>query len=402
VTAAPDRPFDARAAALLTTAHFATDFCQGALPALLPQFVRQFGLSYAAAGSIILAANLSSSVLQPLFGVLADKRANAWIIPLGTALSALGLAGVALAPSYRVLLMAVAVLGLGVAAFHPDAVRYAGLVAGSRRTTGMSVFSVGGNAGFAAGPLVVVPLLAAYGAQSIALAAAVILAFTVYVFVARETYAHHTRPDIAGVRRQLLGHDDWPSFIRLAGAIVLRSTTFVGLTTFLPLYFVSHFNRSATEGASALSSLLVAGTVGTLVGGAMADRYGRRAVVRGAFLLLVPLLAAFVAARSPGLAFALIIPAGFVLFLPFSALVVMGQELLPNRTGTASGVTVGLAVTVGGVAAPLLGALADRVGLQATLWAVVALPLGSAWLVHTLPERTRVRPGLPEPVASAR
>jgi FSR family fosmidomycin resistance protein-like MFS transporter len=80
----------------------------------------------------------------------------------------------------------------------------------------------------------------------------------------------------------------------------------------------------------------------------------------------------------------------------------MGQELLPNRTGTASGVTVGLAVTVGGVAAPLLGALADRVGLQATLWAVVALPLGSAWLVHTLPERTRVRPGLPEPVASAR
>jgi FSR family fosmidomycin resistance protein-like MFS transporter len=183
---------------------------------------------------------------------------------------------------------------------------------------------------------------------------------------------------------------------------VLRSTTFVGLTTFLPLYFVSHFNRSATEGASALSSLLVAGTVGTLVGGAMADRYGRRAVVRGAFLLLVPLLAAFVAARSPGLAFALIIPAGFVLFLPFSALVVMGQELLPNRTGTASGVTVGLAVTVGGVAAPLLGALADRVGLQTTLWAVVALPLGSAWLVHTLPERTRVRPGLPEPVASAR
>jgi MFS transporter, FSR family, fosmidomycin resistance protein len=402
VTAAPDRPFDARAAALLTTAHFATDFCQGALPALLPQFVRQFGLSYAAAGSIILAANLSSSVLQPLFGVLADKRANAWIIPLGTALSALGLAGVALAPSYRVLLVAVAVLGLGVAAFHPDAVRYAGLVAGSRRTTGMSVFSVGGNAGFAAGPLVVVPLLAAYGAQSIALAAAVILAFTVYVFVARETYAHHTRPDLAGVRRPLLGQDDWPSFIRLAGAIVLRSTTFVGLTTFLPLYFVSHFNRSATEGASALSSLLVAGTVGTLVGGAMADRYGRRAVVRGAFLLLVPLLAAFVAAQSPGLAFALIIPAGFVLFLPFSALVVMGQELLPNRTGTASGVTVGLAVTVGGVAAPLLGALADRVGLQTTLWAVVALPLGSAWLVHTLPERSRVRTGLPEPVASAR
>jgi MFS transporter, FSR family, fosmidomycin resistance protein len=394
-----DRPFDTRAAALLTTAHFATDFCQGALPALLPSFVQRFGLSYAAAGSIILAANLSSSVLQPVFGILADKRANAWIIPLGTALSAIGLAGVVLAPSFRLLIVAVAVLGLGVAAFHPDAVRYAGLVAGRRRTTGMSVFSVGGNAGFAAGPLVVVPMLAAYGARSVAVAVGLILAFTLYVYVERERYAHHTRPPTDGTMRPSVSDDDWPSFLRLALAIVLRSTTFVGLTTFLPLYFVSHFGRSDTQGASALSSLLIAGTVGTLIGGALADRFGRKQVVRASFIALVPLLAAFVAAQSATVAFALVIPVGFVLFLPFSAVVVMGQELLPNRTGTASGVTVGLAVTVGGIAAPLLGAMADRVGLATTLWTIVALPLGSAWLVHTLPERTRARSSVQLPSA---
>ncbi|MCU0649322.1 MAG: MFS transporter [Gemmatimonadaceae bacterium] len=399
----PDhQPFDTRAAALLTTAHFATDFCQGALPALLPQFVRQFGLSYAAAGSIILAANLSSSVLQPLFGIMADKRANAWIIPLGTALCAVGLAGVALAPTYAVLLAAVGVLGLGVAAFHPDAVRYAGLVAGSRRTTGMSVFSVGGNAGFAAGPLVVVPLLAAFGGRGVAIAAAVIFAFTLYVYAARDTYAHHVRPASARHGNAPALHDDWPAFARLAGAITLRSITFVGLTTFLPLYWVQSFGRSQTEGASALSALLVAGTVGTLVGGALADRYGRRRVVRTAFLVLVPMLAAFAAVQSPSLGFWLVVPIGFVLFLPFSALVVMGQELLPNRPGTASGVTVGLAVTVGGVAAPLLGLLADRIGLHATLWAVVGLPLGSALLVHALPDRMPVRQSMPtNPAPSA-
>jgi MFS transporter, FSR family, fosmidomycin resistance protein len=390
MTSSDDRSFDTRAATLLTAAHFATDFCQGALPALLPAFVQRFGLSYAAAGSIILAANLSSSVLQPLFGILADKRANAWIIPLGTALCAVGLAGVIAAPSFHWLIVAVAVLGIGVAAFHPDAVRYAGLVAGRRRTMGMSVFSVGGNAGFAAGPLVVVPMLTAFGARSVTLAAALILLFSLYVFAARDTYAHHARRASDSAARAVVGTDDWPSFARLAAAIVLRSITFVGLTTFLPLYFVTHFARSATQGASALSTLLIAGTVGTLAGGALADRFGRRAVVRAAFIVLVPLLAAFVAARSATLAFALVMPVGFVLFLPFSALVVMGQELLPHRTGTASGVTVGLAVTVGGIAAPLLGALADRFGLANTLWAIVALPLGSAWLVHGLPER---RPG---------
>jgi hypothetical protein len=138
---------DRRAMAVLSLGHLCSDATQVAVPALLPFLVREQGISYAAAGTLVLASTVASSVVQPLFGHFSDRKSFAALMPLGLALGALGIALVGLAPSYPSILLAVVISGLGVAAFHPEATRFAGLVSGERRATGMSVFSVGGNAG---------------------------------------------------------------------------------------------------------------------------------------------------------------------------------------------------------------------------------------------------------------
>src|SRR5437764_12682314 len=154
---------DRRAMAVLSAGHLFTDVSQGALPALLPFLIVRDHLNYATASALILAATISSSVIQPLFGHVSDRRSLPWLMPLGPALGGLGVALVGIAPSYALTFAAVVVSGLGVAAFHPEGSRFANYVSGARRASGMSLFSVGGNVGFALGPVIVTPLLLVFG-----------------------------------------------------------------------------------------------------------------------------------------------------------------------------------------------------------------------------------------------
>src|SRR5918997_1074374 len=139
--------------AALSSGHLATDLAQGALPALLPFLVLEFDLSYAAAAALVLAATISSSVIQPVFGVWSDARGALWLLPVGVVVSGVGMSLAAVAPSYPLVFLAVFVAGVGVAAYHPEGSKFASYVSGNRRASGMSLFSVGGNVGFAAGPL---------------------------------------------------------------------------------------------------------------------------------------------------------------------------------------------------------------------------------------------------------
>ena len=379
----------------MTAGHLCVDLSQGAVPALLPFFISERHLSYAAAATIVFAATAASSVVQPVFGQLADRYAASWLMPAGLLAAGAGLALSGIVSSYGLILLAIALGGAGVAAYHPVAARLVGHLAAERRATGMSVFAVGGNAGFAFGPLLTTAVLLAFGLRGALLLMLPMVALTAIIVAQNARFASlsqgaATRPGEGAASR---GSEAWGPFALLTAAIICRSITFYGLNTFLPLYWINVLHQSTAAGSAALTILLVAGIVGTLVGGRLADRYGGRAVVLAGMAALVPLLGAFLALGNVIGATLLLLPVGLALYAPSSVMVVMGQEYLPNRVGVASGVTLGLAITFGGLATPLLGRIADHYGLHAALTVLALLPLLAAALAFTLPRPARALAG---------
>ena len=370
-----------RAIALLSVAHLFDDISQGVIPALIPFFVTDKGFSIAAAAGLVLASNASSSVLQPLFGQIADRKSAPWLVPGGLLLAGTGVALTGLAPTYALTLSAAAASGIGIAAFHPEASRQVHAASGRRKALAMSLFAVGGNVGFALGPALATPLQIALGLKGTVLLALPAMAMAaVLVLAGRWSGGAPARPahspDV---------EDRWAPFARLTMAVACRAVVFAGLNVFIPLYWIRVFGESKAAGGAALTSMLFAGVVGTVSGGWLADRFGRRVVVFGSMAGLLPLLLAFVLAPRAGVALAILVPIGIFLSLPFSVMTVLGQEYLPGRVGTASGVTIGLAVTLGGLVAPLLGRFADVHGIRAAVWTIVFVPVFGAAAALTLP-----------------
>lgn len=379
---------------LLSAGHSCIDLCQGAIPALLPTLLIQRHLSYTAAAGLIFAANIVSSVIQPLFGHFADRLRASWLMPAGLLIAGSGLTLASLFSLYWLMALCIGISGVGIAAFHPEAARLVHELTGKQKATSMSIFSLGGNIGFALGPLVVTALLLFFGLPGIialmlplgAMAFLLILAF-------RPEFATKKGENMGEKRHLQNGSDHWWAFTRLTGAIICRSIIFYGLNTFLALYWIKTLHQSQAAGSFALSALLFAGLAGTLLGGQLADRYGRRRVVVLALGMLFPLLLLFVFVSPVNLflAWVLLIPTGICLFAPFSVMVVMGQGYLPNHVGTASGVTLGLAVTVGGITAPLLGKVADLYGLAPALAGLAGVAFLAIGCALTLPpEKTHV------------
>jgi FSR family fosmidomycin resistance protein-like MFS transporter len=381
---------DRRAMATLSAGHLFTDIAQGSIPALLPFLISKDHLSYAAASALVLAATISSSVIQPLFGHVSDRLSLPWLMPLGPALGGLGVALAGWAPSYGLTFAAIVLSGIGVAAFHPEGSRFANYVSGARRASGMSLFSVGGNVGFALGPVLVTPLVLAFGLHG-----------TVFVIVPTGLMAFfllRELPRLQGFRSDVVSgrvvksdqHEAWGPFALLAAVIALRSFVYFGMVTFIPLYYVHNLHTSKALGNTALTVMLLGGAVGTLLGGPLADRFGRRAVLTGSMLVLPPLVVGFLLA-SPGLALVFAGLAGAATIATFAVTIVMGQEFLPGRLGVAAGVTIGLSIGLGGVGAPLLGLLGDAHGLKAVFETIAALPLLALGLTFALPRQQEGR-----------
>jgi len=373
--------------ATLSAGHLFTDIAQGSVPALLPFLKSQDHLSYAALSALVLAATISSSVIQPLFGHLSDKRSLPWLMPLGPALGGLGIALAGLAPSYGLTFAAIMLSGIGVASFHPEGSRFANYVSGEKRASGMSLFSVGGNVGFALGPVLVTPLMLAFGLHG-----------TVFVLIPTWLMAtmltvelprlRRFRTDVVGGRVQRAQtREAWGPFAVLAGVIALRSFVYFGMVTFIPLYYVSVLHAGKALGNAALSAMLLGGACGTLMGGPLADRFGRRTVLIGSMLLLPPLVVGFLVS-GPVLALVFATIAGAVTIATFAVTIVMGQEYLPGRLGVSAGVTIGLSIGLGGVGAPLLGLVGDADGLRAVFETVAVLPLAALPLALALPAGT--------------
>ena len=395
---------DKKKISLVSLGHLSCDVNGGALPAILPFLRTHYGLTYQATGGLMFAYSCLSSIIQPLFGLMADRLSKPWLIPLGVFLAGMGLAAVGFMSSYWAIFAAIGLSGVGAALFHPEGARFANKVSGKSKGTGMSIFSIGGNAGFVIGPLLATFFLSWLGMPGtfifglLATVMASILLLLIMRMVAPEAAAAAQRTATAAYGAHQAGtqgkdasgqpggatpdaeggeapQNNWHEFSKLTGAIIARSILFVGFNTFIPLYWVNGFGQSKTAGAVALTIFCTFGVASNILGGVLADRHGFRVIVRLGFALMTPAVLAFGLLPNLYAAYALLPLLGFVLYAPFSSLVVLGQTYLARNIGFASGITLGLATSLGGIFAPLLGWIADNHGLPRTFQclAVVAL-----------------------------
>ncbi len=367
---------------LLAVGHACVDVYQGAVAALIPFFVAERDYTYAVASGIVLAASLLSSVAQPLFGLLTDRWGMPWLLPVSTLLAGAGIALSGLSGSYGLTLFFVAVSGIGVAAYHPESAR-AARQASRGSHSAMSWFSLGGNIGFAIAPLMVA---ASIGHGSLRWTPVLVLPALTGTALCVPVLRMLARPQTATAKtRKPSGTDDVASFVKLSLAVVFRSIVFTGLSTFISLYARQRMQGSATAGTVALFLLFLGGAVGSVLGGFLAGRYDRVRVSRWSYLLSIAAVTGVIYIPGPALfLFVALTSAG--LYVPFSLQVTLGQDYLPSRIGTASGITLGLTVSIGGLVSPLLGHLADTTTLRTALTPLIAMPALSWLLFRVLPE----------------
>ena len=374
--------------AMLASGHFVIDATVGAVPALLPVFTTLYALSDLQASMILGVSLLMSSAIQPFFGLLADRRPTFVFLWGGVAVGTAGLALAGLAGGYVGVLGCVVVSGLGIAAFHPEAARVANQISGGRSATGLAWFMVGGNAGFAVGPLLValsLPLLDERATLTFLLPGAVVAA-----------WLHHERARLAVPLVPRTTRDGVTAAVsaahRRALALLLvvtslRTWTMFCLLALVPLLLANERGFSDQAAGFAVVAFATAGAVGTLAGAALAERVGGRRMLLWSMPLVSPLIALFLLDEGPAglVAFAV---TGAVLMASFSVTVAMGQAYLPHRLALAGGLMIGFGAI--GSAPPglaLFGAIADAAGREAAIWGIAALPLLAAALAVFLPER---------------
>ncbi|MDT0570015.1 MFS transporter [Streptomyces sp. DSM 3412] len=378
---------------LLSVSHACVDLYQGAVASLVPFFVAERAYGYAAVSGIVLAASVLSSVAQPVFGALADRWAMPWLLPASTILGGLGVALSGVSGSYALTLAFLAVSGLGVAAYHPESARVARLVSEGSHSA-MGWFSLGGNLGFAAAPLLVTVVVASGGLRLSPLLVVPALAGGVLCLPVLHALRRTGRGGPSGTAIAK-GTDSTASFVRLSLAVVCRSITFVGLSTFVSLYAQERLGGGASVGTAALFVLYLGSAVGSVLGGRLADRWDRVTVARWSYLVTVVAVAGIVLVPGPAL-YVFVALTSVGLYVPFSLQITLGQDYLPTRVGTAGGIVLGLTVGVGGLVSPLLGGVADATSLRTALTPLVLMPALSWLLFRTLPE-----PTAPKPTAAA-
>ena len=382
---------DRREITILSISHLITDINQGAVPALLPFLVMQRGMSYLGASGVVMAATLVSSILQPILGHSSDRKPMPWLMPLGLLAAGLGISLVGITSSYWAIIACILLTGTGVATFHPEAYRFANYVSGENKGTGISLFSVGGNGGFAFGPIIITSLILTFGLRGtlFMVISTTIMAFIIWRELPRLVKFRPTQNTemINAANRKSM----WPAFIRLVVMIVLRSSLYFGLISFAPLYLIKIRGASIAEANATLTMMAVLAAGGTLIGGYMADRYGRKAVLTITLGILPLLLAGFL--FNTGLISSICLGlTGFFMASSSSVSIVLGQEYIPNNIGVASGITTGLAIGLGGVSSPIFGSVADHFGITTVFYIFIILPFLASLVASSLPPVVRELP----------
>ena len=366
-----------KALAILSAAHLVTDINQGSLPALLPFFKEALNLSYTTAGVILLAANLTSSIIQPVFGHLSDRRPIGWFLPLAPFVACLGLSLTGFVSNSSLLLICVIVTGIGIASFHPEGFKTAYYFTGEKKATGMSIFAVGGNFGIAIGPILALTLVTSYGPKGTlsfilpGILIAIILFFNLSTFTTPVKAAHREAKKEMKVP---LSRNQLTSFSLLVTVATFRSWIQAGLVAYIPFYYINYLKGNPLYAGKLVTTFLMAGVLGALLGAPVADRWGHKKFLLVTLILSFPLLLLFYFS-SGVMAFILLGVAGMVLVSSFALTTVMGQALLPQYLGMASGMMVGFTISAGGVGVTLLGVIADTWGVPMAIKAIFVLPL---------------------------
>lgn len=378
--------FNFKVLLLLSCGHMVVDIYQGALPVVLPFLKQNLGLSYTVTGTILIVSNLTSSIIQPLFGFLSDRKDKAFLLPLGAFLAGAGFACLPLVGGYLPIIVLVAVSGMGIASYHPEGFKTARSFTGEKMATGMSVFSVGGNTGMALGPILALSLVHYLGFSSLSWMIVPSLVFTVAILLLRRTVA--IDPTVAagkGKTGPSRPKGAVMSMIVLISVIILRTWVQMGLMTYIPFYFIDFLQGSPVVAGRLVSMFLLGGAFGTLAGAPLADRWGHAFWLRLSMLASAILFPCIFYTRGIFL-LAIVTLLGMALISSFSVTVVMGQNLFPGNLGVASGLIVGFAIGAGGIGVTLLGVVADVYGVPAALKTIGALPVGG-FLLALLLER---------------
>ena len=279
---------------LLSFGHLVTDVSQGALPALLPFLKEALGLSYTAAGVVLLLSNLTSSIIQPLFGLISDRQPKPFLIPLGILMAAVGISLSGLSPNYPTLLLLVIFCGLGVAAFHPEGFKTAHFFIGQRKASGMSLFAVGGNLGFALGPFTLVFLVTHFDLKGTLfyLIPGLLMVATVIWFLSTFRYDHPIAEKKAASPDRK-GRSSYSLLTLLILIVTMRSWIQMGLVSYIPFYYINYLKGDPLLAGKMVTTFLVSGTVGTLIGAPLADRWGHKRFLTLTMAVVTPLLFLF-------------------------------------------------------------------------------------------------------------
>jgi MFS transporter, FSR family, fosmidomycin resistance protein len=364
---------------LWAVAHAVDDVYQGLVPACVPYFVLDRHYGYVAASGLSLAATLGAALPQLVVGFVVDRYSVSWMPGVGVSLAGIGVGVSGVLPGYALVWMLLFVSGLGVALFHPAAGKAARNVAADSASA-MSIFAAGGNVGFFLAPVLATPALDAVGLG------ATVLFIPPAVLTGLVLLRHRQRTEPTRRSAPVVGTDRWKPFLLLTAVEITRSVNFFGTSTFIELYWIAHLHASRPMAGAALTCLLLGGVVGTLLGGQIADRFGLTRTVLVGNAAAAPALIALRICPSAGIALVAALASGITVRIPFSVLVKLGQDYLPSRPGTAAGVTLGLAVSAGGLSAPIFGAIAAAHGTPAVFTLLCLLPVPAAALSLLLPE----------------
>ena len=347
----------------VTAGHLINDTLQALLLSIYPMLRDLHSLSFAQVGFITLAFQATASVLQPLVGLYTDRRPIPFSLPVAPALTLVGLVVLALAGSYAMILLGAALIGVGSSIFHPEASRLARLSSGGRFGYAQSLFQLGGNFGTSIGPLLAAFVVVPYGQASLSWFTALALVSVAVLSYAASWYARHLSP--AGGGRQVpKAPQPLPQRVIVTSLVILLCLMFSkfvytsSLSSFYTFYLIDTFALTPREAQIDLFIYLAAFAAGTMLGGPIGDRIGRKAVIWFSVLGALPFTLALPYANHFW-AVVLSIPIGFILASAFSAMLVYAQELLPGRVGLISGLFFGVAFGIAAVGAALLGWLAD-------------------------------------------
>ncbi len=348
--------------------HLLNDMMQSLLPAIYPSLKADFGLSFGQVGIVTLAYQLTASILQPLVGLYADRHPTPLALPGGTLFSLLGLTVLSIAHDYGLLLVGASLLGVGSSVFHPESSRVARMAAGSRPGLAQSLFQVGGNVGQALGPLAAALVVVRWGQSSLAFFALLALVSGAILWNVGVWYKHHglARLETGAVHEAALAGLPPGSVRRGIGVLlVLVCSKYVylaSLTSYFTFYLISRFGVTVRDAQFELFAFAAAVAAGTVLGGPLGDRIGRKRVIWFSILGTLPftLLLPYANLFWTG---PLVVVIGLILASAFPAIVVFAQELVPGKVGMVSGLFFGLAFGVGGLGAAALGALADARGI---------------------------------------